>query len=222
MAEGPSERRCIVTRAHGARDELIRFVRTPDGQVVPDLRCRLPGRGVWVTGQRGCVEAAVRGRLFAKGFKAPAQAAPDLPDTVERLLREAALGALGMSRKAGQVVTGQTKVEALIRKAPAAAVLHAADGAEDGLRKLRGAVRASAVNSGAEIVREFTIAELSLALGRTNVIHAALPAGRMGSVVVDKVMMLRRYRGHDTQGGGENNGPHSRQQTGSRTFEQNE
>ncbi len=30
-------------------DALIRFVVAPDGTVVPDLRRRLPGRGVWVT-----------------------------------------------------------------------------------------------------------------------------------------------------------------------------
>jgi uncharacterized protein len=39
---------CIVTRSRGEPDDLVRFVCGPDGTVVPDIRCELPGRGVWV------------------------------------------------------------------------------------------------------------------------------------------------------------------------------
>ena len=41
-------RRCAVTRALRPKDELIRFVFGPDGAVVPDLKEKLPGRGVWL------------------------------------------------------------------------------------------------------------------------------------------------------------------------------
>ncbi|MDR6188094.1 putative RNA-binding protein YlxR (DUF448 family) [Agrobacterium pusense] len=41
-------RMCIVTRQSGSPDELIRFVAGPDGDVVPDLKRQLPGRGCWV------------------------------------------------------------------------------------------------------------------------------------------------------------------------------
>ena len=53
--EDGSQRTCIVTRAKLPPDELLRFVLAPDGQVVPDLKRKLPGRGVWVQATaKGC------------------------------------------------------------------------------------------------------------------------------------------------------------------------
>ena len=40
---------CALTRARRPKDELIRFVLGPDGTIVPDLKEKLPGRGVWLT-----------------------------------------------------------------------------------------------------------------------------------------------------------------------------
>ncbi len=48
-----SGRSCAVTRARRRKDELIRFVLGPDGTVVPDLKERLPGRGLWLTASQG-------------------------------------------------------------------------------------------------------------------------------------------------------------------------
>ena len=61
--DGP-ERRCIATGESGPTDRLIRFALSPDGVVVPDLAARLPGRGVWLTADRGLAERAVKKRLF--------------------------------------------------------------------------------------------------------------------------------------------------------------
>lgn len=136
-----AERTCVVTRASGPAAGLIRFVRAPDGTVVPDIRGKLPGRGVWVSGRRETVAEAVRRRLFARGFKAEATAADDLPDLVDRLLMEAALGSLGMARKAGRVVTGFGKVTSAIGRGQAVAVIHALEAAEDGRRKVAQVMR---------------------------------------------------------------------------------
>ena len=89
-----AERSCIVTRAAQPPEGLIRFVAGPDGKVVPDIRGKLPGRGVWVSGRREIVAEAVRKQLFARGLKAEAKADADLPDLVERLLVDAALSSL--------------------------------------------------------------------------------------------------------------------------------
>src|SRR5262249_17240481 len=153
---------------------LIRFVVGPDGAVVPDLKRRLPGRGVWVTARRQVVAEAVRRRLFARAFKAEVRVPAALPDEVERLLEQSALNALSMAHKAGLVVQGFAKVEAAVASAPVAALVRAQDAGDDGGRKLAHAFSRRA-DPGAEglpeekeekIVKAFTSAQLDLALGR--------------------------------------------------------
>jgi predicted RNA-binding protein YlxR (DUF448 family) len=77
-----TERMCIVTREVKDEDALVRFVRSPDGQVVPDLQRKLPGRGVWVSLSREKVNEAVKKGLFSRGFAAETKATPELADLV--------------------------------------------------------------------------------------------------------------------------------------------
>src|SRR5690606_38506391 len=107
-----SLRTCVVTREQRPPEDLIRFVPGPDGQIVPDVGRRLPGRGVWVTAERGAVAEAVKRKAFSKGLKRQVTAAADLPDLVERLLMKRATDALSLANKAGLVTTGFTRVEA--------------------------------------------------------------------------------------------------------------
>jgi len=189
------QRSCIVTRRVAAPEELIRFVRAPDGAVVPDLDNKLPGRGVWVSADRATLETAVRKQLFARGFKASATAGPDLPDQVDGLLARRVLGLLGLARKAGEVITGFDKVDKAARTRPLAVVFHAADGAEDGLRKITAALLAGGQKDSVLLVQAFTSEELSLALGLANVIHAAVPAGPMGRAMAERALRFSRFRG---------------------------
>ena len=101
---------CIVTREVKDEEQLIRFVRSPDGEAVPDLKGSLPGRGVWVSLSRGKVAEAQRKRMFSRGFHAETQASETLPELVGGLLRKAALSYLPLARKAGQAVCGFMKV----------------------------------------------------------------------------------------------------------------
>jgi uncharacterized protein len=71
-------RLCVVTRAIKPIDAMIRFVLAPDGSVMPDLKRRLPGRGVWVTGQRSVLAAAVERGAFRRGFKSNTTVSKDL------------------------------------------------------------------------------------------------------------------------------------------------
>ena len=74
-ARGSRERRCIVTGEVLPEARLLRFVLAPDGQVVPDVEAKLPGRGLWVSADRTIIAQAVAKRLFARAAKAPAAAA---------------------------------------------------------------------------------------------------------------------------------------------------
>ncbi|MGH6819897.1 MAG: DUF448 domain-containing protein, partial [Methylocella sp.] len=129
-------RKCIVTRECLDESALIRFVRGPGGEAVPDLARKLPGRGVWVSLTRKHVGEAVEKKLFSRGFGAETRAEPDLPDLVANLLRKAALSYLSLAKKAGEAVTGFTKVEEMLGKGRVRILVHAAEAAPDGCRKL--------------------------------------------------------------------------------------
>jgi predicted RNA-binding protein YlxR (DUF448 family) len=187
-------RLCIATREVRPVGELIRFVAGPDGVVVPDLRRRLPGRGVWVTARRRLVEEAVKRRAFGRGLKTDAKALPDLPDTLERLLERSALDALSMAYKAGHVVQGYAKVEAALDGGPVVALLRAGDAGIEGGRKLAAQLARRAAGGPATIIESFTSAQLDLALGRLNVVHAALLAGRASETFLARWRILESFR----------------------------
>ena len=192
-----NDRTCIVTRRQAGPDEAIRFVVGPDGTVVPDLKRNLPGRGCWVTADREHVDKAAKKGMFARALKAQVEVPSDLGAMVDRLLSRAALGALGLARKAGAVALGATKVEASVRSGAALLVLHAAEASEDGVRKIAQARRATVHSGGPEIMayKLFSEQELGLALGGTNVIHAAVLAGDAGRAAEKRMVALDRYRG---------------------------
>ncbi|MGB3830404.1 MAG: RNA-binding protein [Mesorhizobium sp.] len=192
-----NDRTCIVTRQSGEPDDLIRFVVGPDSAVVPDLKRSLPGRGCWVTAQRLYVDKAAARGHFARAFKRQVAVPPDLGAMVDALLVRAALGSLGLARKAGAVAMGAAKVEAAVRSGKAVLVLHAVEGAEDGVRKITQARRATVHLGGPAIpaYKLFAEAELGLALGGTNVIHAAVLASDAGRAVLKRMVALDRYRG---------------------------
>ena len=191
-------RMCAVRREVRPIDELIRFVVSPSGEVVPDLKRRLPGRGMWVTASRQVVAEAVRRHQFSKAFKRDLRTAATLAADTEALLVRSAVEALGIAAKAGQVVSGFSKVETTLREGQVQALIHAADGAEDGIRKLDAIARQKGGNldemSKIPVLTALTSAELDLALGRSNVIHAALLAGPASRTFLSRSQMLVRYR----------------------------
>jgi predicted RNA-binding protein YlxR (DUF448 family) len=195
-------RMCAVTRRVRPIDELIRFVVAPSGEVIPDLKRKLPGRGLWVSGSQLAVAEAIRRHQFSKGFKRDVRVAPTLAADTETLLVRFVIEALAMAAKAGQVISGFGKVaDALERRqvqGQIKALIHASDGAADGIRKLDAIVRQNAGNGEefAEIpvVTALTSEQLDLALGRSNVIHAALLAGPASKTFLSRSHVLVRYR----------------------------
>lgn len=193
---GP-ERTCIVTRTKGGKDAFIRFVVSPDGTVVPDIRARLPGRGAWVMADTATIALAVKKKAFVRAFKAAVTTPADLPAIVDRLLEADALQALSMANKAGLVVCGAVKVEAAIAGRPVAGLIHATSAGDDGIRKMSAAVRRRHGEDAGSIQRVvlFTSGQLDLALGRTHVIHAAVAAGAASMGFLARSRRLGHYRG---------------------------
>ncbi len=194
METAEASRRCAVTRAQRPRDELIRFVLGPDGAVVPDLKEKLPGRGVWLTAAHDVVAEAVKRKVFGRALKAEATAPGGLADQVDALLASAALHALSLANKAGEAVFGNAKVEEALGKGRVLLLIHASDAAEDGCRKLDGKARSAGGGAGIPAIRAFSADELGLASGRTNVIHAALIQGGAARRFLAAASRVERYR----------------------------
>jgi predicted RNA-binding protein YlxR (DUF448 family) len=195
-----SLRLCAVSRAQKPPDELIRFVLGPDGAIAPDLARRLPGRGIWVDATRETVGAAVRRNVFARSLKQAVSVPGDLPALVERLMARRLGEAISIANKAGLLVAGFAKVGELIAWGKAAVLIHAADGSEDGAGKLDRKFKALVGPDQASeaTVRELTGAELDLAIGRSNVVHAAASGGGASQRILQEAKRLRRYRANGT------------------------
>jgi uncharacterized protein len=196
-----SMRTCIVSRATLPPESMIRFVLGPDSEVTPDIKRKLPGRGVWVTARASILTQAIAKKAFDRGFKKQVRTPNNLVSLVDQLLEQDALQSLSMANKAGAATTGAAKIEAAVVKKPLAAVLHATDGSSDGLRKLRQALRrelGDKVSSVAEIAL-FSSAQLDLALGRVNVIHASLDASPVADAFLHRARRLQNFRGNATQ-----------------------
>ncbi|MGE0626619.1 MAG: RNA-binding protein [Hyphomicrobiaceae bacterium] len=189
-------RTCVVARTRHPADELIRFVLSPDGDIVPDLACRLPGRGVWVGCDRATIAKAAKSGAFNRSLKCHVKVPGDLAEIVERLLVRRTCDALALANKAGLVSAGATRVETEIRSGTPAALVHAIEGSPDGIVKLDRQFRAMCRDAGkaARIIRDLSSAELSLALGRSNVVHAALKSGGAAELFISEALRLRRYR----------------------------
>jgi uncharacterized protein len=192
-------RTCVVTREERPPEEMIRFVLAPDGTVTPDLRRRLPGRGVWVLASATTVAAAVKKRLFERGFKSPAKVPEGLVALIDRLMEADCLQSLSLANKAGLATAGFAKVEAQIGDGDVGLLLHARDGGADGKRKLGQALRRRFGDDAPDEMEMFVSSQMDLALGRTNVIHAALRRGPASAALVERCRRLRNFRADATE-----------------------
>jgi predicted RNA-binding protein YlxR (DUF448 family) len=191
-----TERLCVATRSVKPVADMIRFVVGPDGQLVADLKRKLPGRGVWVTATRQALALAIRRKAFARAFKREVRVEPDLAERVEALLERSALDALAIAHKSGAVAAGFARVEAALQRESVVALIHAADAARDGVTKIAAAARRRSGPRAERIaiIALFSSAHLDLALGRANVIHAALLANRASDSFLARCRSLECFR----------------------------
>ncbi|EZP51580.1 MULTISPECIES: DUF448 domain-containing protein [Sphingomonas] len=175
-------RKCILTQDRDHRENLIRLAIAPDGQVLPDVRAKAPGRGAWIGVTRAALEEAIakkklRGAL-ARAFKGAELVIPDdLPERIATALERNALDRLGLESRSGLLLTGSEKIETAARAGQLHALYHAADAGSDGNRKLDQAWRIGADREGSAlrgVVLPMPRPILSLALGRENVVHIGL------------------------------------------------
>ena len=189
---GRSVRQCAVTRVRLAPDALVRFVRGPDGTVVPDGFGKLPGRGAWILADRKILETGLQSDVFSKAFKASSRPMDGLADEVERQLVQRCTGLLGMAKKSGVAVLGFDQVRDYIRKQEPGLLLEASDGAEDGRNKVH--FLAKAIYEDVEVAGALSSAELGMAFGRQHVVHALLEYGSLSDAFAVAYRRLTGFR----------------------------
>ena len=155
-----------------SRDEMIRFVLDPDNRVVPDLRRKLPGRGVWITARRNFVQQAVDKRLFSRGFKKDVAVENELVQTIEDQLRASVTGLLSLARKANVLIVSRSKVEAQIRSGDVSLILQASNKDGDGKQKINRLAKQTVPPP--DMYEIFTSEEMDVISGGVNTAHIAL------------------------------------------------
>lgn len=197
------ERRCILTGRHDARDGLIRLALSPDGDVLPDVLARAPGRGAWIGVNRIELDHAIaKGKLkgaLARAFKGAPLAIPaDLGDRIELALRRALTDRLGVELRSGVVLMGTEKIAAAARAGTVKLLAHASDAGGDGSGKLAQAWRVgeNAEGTGMKgVILPLDRAALSVALGRDNVVHLALTNAAAAARVTGLLARLTHFLG---------------------------
>lgn len=187
--DGPN-RKCIATGDVQPKFGLIRFVAGPDGQVVPDILGKLPGRGVYVAAERSAIDRAVAKKLFARALKQSVQVPDGLVQEVERQLVRRVVNLISLARKSGDAVAGYEKVKDWLIKEEAQVLIQAVDGSGRGKSKL------STPHFGSYI-GWLTADELGMAFGRQTVVHAALASGGLAQRVVEEAQRLLGMREKD-------------------------
>jgi len=190
------QRRCIATGQVLEKSSLLRFVVSPDGELVHDIRNKLPGRGIWITSRRMDLELARQKGLFARSAKQSVHVADNFVELVEAGLAKTSLDLLGLGRKGGQVTAGFAKVEASLKKGKTAVLLAARDGSADGRQKLK------RLAGTIPLVELFNSDELSKALGRDNVVHVSIARGGLAEKFLIECSRLAGLRTLDDEGEG--------------------
>ncbi|HVI87045.1 MAG TPA: RNA-binding protein [Dongiaceae bacterium] len=193
-------RRCIATREILDKSAMIRFVLDPADQVVPDLRQRLPGRGLWVKAEPAALAQAIKTNAFAKAARQSARIPADLPARIAALLRQDVVHLLGLARKSGDLTTGFEKVERELRAGRVMLLIAASDAAADGRTKL-----ARLAGSDVEISAPLSAAELAAALGRETAVHAALKPSGIAERLLLACHRLAAFTAADVPGPGKRN-----------------
>jgi predicted RNA-binding protein YlxR (DUF448 family) len=173
-------RKCIVTGYRTNKNELIRFVVSPEKVLVADLKNKLPGRGIWVKATREILEKAIVGNMFSKSAKEKINVEPDLINNIENQIRKQILNQISLARKAGVAIFGFEKVRSALTKQTKFLLIQAYDGSMKELARLSGRIEKR------NIISCLNGLELGLAFGRDTVIHCViLNSGFIEKIVFD-------------------------------------
>jgi len=79
-------RQCLGCREHKPKKELIRVVRSPEGEISLDFKGKLPGRGAYVCPQVACLSKARKARALERAFDTTLP--PEVYEALEQQMEE--------------------------------------------------------------------------------------------------------------------------------------
>jgi uncharacterized protein len=126
-----AERTCVGCQQVHPKEQLMRLVCGPTGQLLLDVHGKLPGRGVYLCAQHRCVEQALKRTRLQEAFRREVTLVPsvELVRAMARVMEERSLGYIRIARKAGRVVSGYTQVSRALMDGLVACLLVAEDAA---------------------------------------------------------------------------------------------
>lgn len=192
-------RRCVLSRVRLPKEQMVRFVLSPERMVLPDLSASLPGRGIWLSARRDVLETArAQGTLakaFARAARGPVTVPPDLTSVLQAALMRRISERLGLARRAGQAVAGFEKAREWLRAGRARLIVQAADGsAAERARFLAGAAPQIAV------LTPLPAASLGRIFGRDHVVHVAVAGGGLAETIAMDAKRLAGLAGQGESG----------------------
>ena len=187
MVKEDKERKDIVSGQVMDSKDLLRFTVTPDNQVIPDFKKRLPGKGIYVAGSLSALKVAIAKNLFAKAAKRNVRVNDGLIPMVEAILKKKGLEAICLAKKAGALLTGFEKVSEAVKKGKAAFILEAGDAGADGHEKMLSLAK------GLDVFVLYDVEELDKALDKVNTVHMAFLKSDMAKMVYNEFKRLNSF-----------------------------
>ena len=181
------ERKDIVSGQVMDSKDLLRFTVTPDNQVIPDFKKRLPGKGIYVACSLSALKVAIAKNLFAKAAKRNVRVNDGLIPMVEAILKKKGLEAICLAKKAGALLTGFEKVSEAVKKGKAAFILEAGDAGADGHEKMLSLAK------GLDVFVLYDVEELDKALDKVNTVHMAFLKSDMAKMVYNEFKRLNSF-----------------------------
>ena len=180
-------RKCIVTGELKEKSQLLRFVMSPDKQIIPDLYKKLPGKGLYVSNSYKILEQAIQKKMFTKALKKNVKVSDDLLQIVENVLHKNALNAISLAKKGGAVLIGLEKVTEALKSNQVDFILEACDAGADGQKRL------SSYTQQLPVYRLFSVEELDKALDKVNTVYLAFLKNGMSTMVKDNFDKLSAF-----------------------------
>lgn len=199
----------MVTQDVLPASELIRFVAGPDGNIIPDVAAKLPGRGCWIKANRDTIEAAIEKKVLLraghqllknikrdveniegdeKDNKKVIEIRSDLVDQIEELLHKRVLDYVGLANRAGHLIAGFEKVKAALKGGKTNVLLTASNAADNGRSKMCQGL------DNLKVIDILTREELSKATGLPNAVHIALLPGGISTSLLREISRYERCK----------------------------
>ena len=167
---------------------MVRFVLDPEGQVVPDLEGRLPGRGMWLSANADVLERAVKRGAFARAARRTVHVPPDLRARIEDGLTRRIRDLIGFARRGRQAVCGRETVLEWLRAGRAGLLVEASDGSAAERARLVGGREMP-------VVAPLPAATLGAVFGRDHAVHVAIAPGRLADAIAVEAKRLAGFGG---------------------------